>query len=132
MPPMPVKKAPQTRDVDVVLDFLRRLQKAFVTWEYAPVEAMLAPQAVVRLRQGELSGVDAIIGYLKNMGTKSYRFAITAPKGGLCTVNVSEPMVDSQGQTFEQIYHVRGDKVVEIIDMGRTLDMVYRPLSQPN
>lgn len=130
--PRPVKKAEQTRDVDVLVTFLSRLQRAFKNWEYAPVEQLLAKDVVVKTREGQVQGIDATIRHLKEMGKRRLDFIIAAPKGGYTTVQVRELTVDSKPHVIEVTFHVQHDKIVEIIDLGRTPEMVYRPLSQPN
>ncbi|MSQ25084.1 MAG: nuclear transport factor 2 family protein [Dehalococcoidia bacterium] len=134
-PPMPryVPRAVQTREMDVLATFLRALDRAYDTWEYAPAEALLAPDVVLRTRAGETTGADAIVRHMKALGQRPLRFTIVAPKGGQTTVNIAELMPDGRrGPERELIFHVRHDKVSQITDLGRTPDMVYRPQSQPN
>lgn len=125
--------APQSRECNVLADFLRRVQEAHRTGDYKAVEAMLAPDVLLRTKEGEQQGVPAAMEFLKGMGRQRYRAQIVAPKGGLITVNVSPILLDgSWGKSHEQVYRLYKDKVVEIMDLGRTPDMVYRPASQPN
>ena len=134
-PPIPryVPRATQTREMDVLVTFLRALERAYDTWEYAPAEALLAPGVLLRTRAGETAGADAIIRHMKVLGERPVRFTIVAPKGGQTTVNIAERMPDGRrGPEHELIFHVRHDKISQITDLGRTPDMVYRPQSQPN
>ncbi len=130
--PRPIKKAVQTRDMDVLVEFLTRLQKAFKNWEYQPVEELMDPAISMRTRAGDIVGIDAAIRHLKVIGQTPHDFIIAAPKGGLTTVQFREIVVDTKPRVFEMTVRVQHDKVTEIIDLGRTPEMVYRPLSQPN
>ena len=130
--PMVFPRAPQTRDVDVLVEFLRRIQKARETWDYESAEEMIDPKAILRTRDGEKVGIDSIIRFLKTLGEKPYKAEIVAPKGGLATVLITPITIDTRAQSREQIYRIRNDKLIELIDMGRTPEMVYRPMSQPN
>lgn len=134
-PPIPryVPRATQTREMDVLVAFLRALNRAYTSWEYAPAEALLAKDVVLCTRDGDLTGADPIIRHMKALGQRPVRFTIVAPKGGQTTVNVAEAMPDGRrGPERELIFHVRHDKISQITDLGRTPDMVYRPQSQPN
>jgi hypothetical protein len=125
--------ATQTRECQVLKEFLRRVQEAHRTGDYGPVEAMVAPDAVLRTAQGERQGAAAVIELLKAMGAQRYRAQIVAPRGGLVTVNVSPVTIDGGwGPAHEQVYRLYHDRVVELIDLGRTPEMVYRRRSQPN
>ena len=67
------------------------------------------------------------------MAQEPYRASIVAPKGGLVSVLISPIRIDGDRRgSREQIYRLRHDKIVEVIDLGRTPQMVNRPLSQPN
>lgn len=128
-----VKRAPQTRECDVLKKFLRRVLQAHHTGDYGPVEAMIAPDAILRTAQGEREGAAQIIEHLKELGKAPYRAQIVAPKGGLVTVNISPITIDGGwGPAHEQVYRLYHDKLAELIDLGRTPEMVYRPRSQPN
>jgi hypothetical protein len=128
-----VKRAPQTRDCDVLLEFLRRVQQARHTGDYGPVEAMLAPDVILRTAQGESKGAAHVVEHLKELDKTPYRAQIVAPRGGLMTVNISPITIDGGwGPAHEQVYRLYYDKVVEMIDLGRTPEMVYRDRSQPN
>ncbi|MEE9284329.1 MAG: hypothetical protein V3V35_01235 [Dehalococcoidia bacterium] len=127
------RRAPQTREMDVLTEFLRRVQKARATADYEPFEMMVGADAVLQTADGETRGADAVVGHLRAMGRERYRVQIVAPKGGLITVLVSPVTINGGwGRSHEQIYEVYRDKVVGLTDLGRTPDMVYRRRSQPN
>ena len=131
-PAMP-RRATQTREMDVLTEFLRRVQKARATSDYGPVEEMVAPDATVLTGDGEDRGAEALVGLLRRMGGKRFRAQIVAPKGGLITVLMSPVTRDGGwGPSWEQIYEIYDDQVVGLTDLGRTPDMVYRSRSQPN
>ena len=58
-------RATQTREMGVVTEFLRRLMRAYSSWDYAPVEELIHSDAVLRTREGEKTGIDPIIRHLK-------------------------------------------------------------------
>ena len=134
--PFPMKmfpRATQTREVDVLAEFLMRVHHAIGTGEYGPVEELLDAEVQVRTRVGQVSGIPAAIDFFKVMAQEPYRASIVAPKGGLVTVLISPIRIDGDRRgSREQIYRLRHDKIVEVIDLGRTPQMVNRPLSQPN
>jgi hypothetical protein len=125
-------RAQQTRDIDFLVEFLRRIQKARETWDYELVEEMIHAKAILRTVDGEKTGVDPIIRFLKSIGEKPYKAEIVAPKGGLATVLITPITIDTRAQSREQIYRIRNDMLIELTDLGRTPEMVYRPMSQPN
>ncbi|MBM4406321.1 MAG: hypothetical protein FJ039_09120 [Chloroflexi bacterium] len=125
-------RAQQTRDIDFLVEFLRRVQKARETGDYQPVAALIHPKALLRTHGGEKTGVDPIVNHLKTLAEKPYKAEIVAPKGGLATVLITPITVDTRAQSHEQVYRIRGDMLIELIDMGRTPEMVFRPMSQPN
>jgi hypothetical protein len=78
------------------------------------------------------TGIDPIIRHLKTEGKQRYKAKIVAPKGGLTTVIISPVLTDGvRGKEHEIVLRVYHDKIAEVIDLGRTPDMVYRPESQP-
>ena len=126
------RRATQTREVDVLSRFLGLVKKAHSTLDFAPVEAMIDPGVVLRTRDREEKGIAAVVAYLKEMGKSKYQAHIVAPKGGLTTVLISEVLIDGgRGNEHEQIYRLYRDKIVELIDLGRSPGLVSRPLSQP-
>lgn len=125
-------RAPQTRDIDFLVEFLRRVQKARETGDYQPVSALIHPKALLRTPGGEKTGVDPIVNHLKALAEKPYKAEIVAPKGGLATVLITPVTMDTRPQSREQVYRIRGDVLIELIDMARTPEMVFRPMSQPN
>ena len=126
-------RATQTREVDVLAEFLMRVYHAMETGEYGPVEELLDPEVQVRTRAGQVSGIPAATDFFKVMTQEPYRASIVAPKGGLATVLISPVRIDGDRRgSHEQIYRLSHDRIVEIIDLGRTPEMVYRPLSQPS
>ena len=125
-------RAYQTRDVDILTEFLRRVYKARDTWDYEPVEAMIEENAILRTRDGEKVGRDPIIRHLKVLGEHEYKASIVAPKGGRSTVIITPVTIDTRPESHEQFYRVKKDKIAELTDFGRKPEQVYRPLSQPN
>ena len=126
------RRATQTREIDFITRFLRELMAAYSTWDYSAVEEMIHPEAVLTTRQSEQKGTDPIIRHLKEMGKRRFRTQIVAPKGGLVTVLIT-PVVPEGPRPVgvEQTYRILNDRLVGLIDFGRTPDMVYRPESQP-
>jgi hypothetical protein len=125
-------RATQTREMDVVTKFLRRIMLAYSTWDYAPVEELIHTDASLRTKEGVKTGIDPIIRHLKAEGKQRYKATIVAPKGGLTTVIISPVLADGvRGKEHEIVLRVHRDKIAEVIDLQRTPDMVYRPESQP-
>lgn len=126
--------APQTREIDMLLGFFRRLKTAESTRDYSLVEQMIDPKAVLYTREGEKEGRETVLAHLREMAKQPNRKQIVAPKGGRITVLVSSlsAMGTLEGRPREQVYHIRQDHLVGLVDLGRTPDMVYRPESQPN
>ena len=124
----------QTREVDVLGELFRRVKTADVTGDYTHVEEMIDQDAVLLTREGEEKGIETIIRHLREMGGQGrYRVQIVAPKGGLIAVLIHPVSFEgvTVGRGREQTYRLRQDKLIELIDLGRTPDMVYRPESQP-
>ena len=126
-------RATQTREMDVLTEFIRRVQQARATSDYGPVKEMITPDALLRTADGETRGAGAVVDLLKEMNRERFRAQIVAPKGGLITVLISPVTRDGGwGRSREQVCEVYRDQVVGLTDLGRTQDMVYRPRSQPN
>ncbi len=125
--------ATQTREMDFLLEFFNQMKLAAASGDYAALEPMIDEQAVFRTTGGRKVGRDLIVQHLKAMDKTRHRKQIVAPKGGYVTVNVLPLAFDGTlaGRPHEQIYHIRQDRLVELIDLGRTPDMVNRPESQP-
>lgn len=126
--------ASQTREVAFLIRFFRMLKTAKGTGVWAPVEALIDPQAFLRTKAGVTAGAKAVLQHLQAMQEHPFQVSIVAPKGGLITVLVSS--MDREGQPVnrghEQVYRILRDHLVELIDLGRTPQQVYRPESQPN
>ena len=75
-------RATQTREVDVIAEFLARLHAAYRHWDYAPVEEMLDPEVELRTKEVVVKGKDTAVRFLKEMGKQRYRASIVAPKVG--------------------------------------------------
>ena len=127
-------RAPETREIDFLTEFFRRAKLAASSGDYGRLEEMIAADAALVTRDGRISGSQAVIAHLKAMAREQYRAEIVAPKGGLCTVLVHSVSWDGRvvGKAYEQVFRVREDRLIELIDLGRTQDEVYRPESQPN
>lgn len=127
------KRATQTREMELLTEFFRRISEAYRTGDFGPVDELIDPDVVLRTQQGERQGVAAVTDFLKAMGKERWKGQIVAPKGGLVTVLISPVTSEGGwGRGHEQVYRIHHDKLVELIDLGRTPDMVYRPGSQPN
>ncbi|MBI3743190.1 MAG: nuclear transport factor 2 family protein [Chloroflexi bacterium] len=125
--------APACREVAFLEDFFARLRKAEKNGDFSLVRALVADDAILRTSGAVEPGADAVMAFLQVMAKNRWRIAIVGPKGGLISVLVSPLANDgSIGQSHEQVYHINHDKLVELIAIGRTPDMVYRPRSQPN
>ena len=133
MPELILGRATQTREVDFMIEFFRRLKSAERTGDYPPVAEMVHPDAVLNTPAGEQKGVQPIIQHLRGMGEQRYRAEIVAPKGGLVAVLISRVSLEGASirPAHEQTYRLSHDKLVELIDIGRTPNLVYRPESQP-
>lgn len=126
-------RSTETREVEVLSDLFRRLRRAETDGDYSPVEGMVHPDAVLRVRGGESIGREAVVNFLREMGKSKYKAQIVAPKGGLTTVLIEDVGLGRarRSSAHEQIYRLLDDALVELIDIGRTPDMVYRSESQP-
>lgn len=125
--------APQTREVDFLMRFFKQLRLAKATGNYAPVEKLIDPQAALRTTKGTSLGSRVVLEHLRLMEEQPYHMEIVAPKGGLMTVLVSPDTAERSPLTssHEQVYRILQDRLVELIDLGRTPQQVYRPESQP-
>ena len=126
--------AAQTREVDFLMRFFRQLRLSKATGDYGPVEALIDPQASLTTKAGVAVGSKAVLQHLQEMGKQPYKMSLVAPKGGLLTVLVA-PLANGGiplDRGHEQVYRILHDHLVELIDIGRTPQQVYRPESQPN
>ncbi len=127
-------RAPGTREMDFLTKFFKRARAAASSGDYAPVEGMIAGDAALVTRDGRATGSQDVIGHLKAMAREQYRAEIVAPKGGLCTILIRSVSWDGRvsSKAYEQVFRLREDRIIEVIDLRRTQDEVYRPESQPN
>ena len=114
-------------------EFFCRLKAAFISWNYLPIEEMLHPEVVLTTRQGQEQGFDPVIRHLKRLRGEPFRTQIVAPKGGLITVLITPIRMEGRlARSQEQVYRISHDRLIELVDLERTPDMVYRPESQPS
>ena len=123
--------APETREMATLEAFHQGAREARATRDWSAVEAMLDEHVVVRTREGALEGRAAALDLVQRMAEERARVAIVGPRGGLISVLVS-PRHATRRIEYERAYRLEHDKIVEIIDLGRTPDQVYRQRSQPN
>ena len=128
------RRGAETREVETLMKLFRRIKVAHGTGDYAAVADMVHEDAVLRTVEGEEHGRDPIIRHLKMIEDSRHQTEIVAPKGGLVTVVMTPISRDGSrtGKGYEQIYRLAHDRLVELIDIGRTPDMVNRPESQPS
>ena len=111
--------------------FHQGAREARATRDWSAVEAMLDEHVVVRTRGEVRQGRQVALDLVQRMAEERARVAIVGPRGGLISVLVS-PRHATRRIEYEQTYRLEHDKIVEIIDLGRTPDQVYRQRSQPN
>ena len=128
------RRATQTREIDFLREFFRRITEAKNSGDYEPVKELCAPDVVLRYRRDQLKGPDSVVDHFKELAARRHQIAIAAPKGGLVTVLVRDVSWDGtlSSQSSEQIFRIAHDKLVELIDLGRSASMVHRPESQPS
>jgi len=126
--------APQTREIDFLMRFFKKLRLAKASGSYTLVEKLIDPQAILRTMTGSSKGSKAVLEHLRLMEEQPYHMEIVAPKGGLMTVLVSPIMHGERlpGLGYEQVYRILNDNLLEVIDLGRTPGQVFRPESQPS
>ena len=124
----------QTHEVEFIMSFFHQLKLAKKTGVYAPVERLIAPDARLLTAKGEHKGAKEVLEHLKEMEKQRYHMDIVAPKGGLVTVLVAPVSYEGLpiGRGREQVYRILDEKLIELIDIGRTPQQVNRPESQPN
>ena len=123
--------APETREMATLEAFHQGAREARATRDWSAVEAMLDEHVLVRTRGEARQGRQAALDLVQRMVEERARVAIVGPRGGLISVLVS-PRHATRRIEYEQTYRLEHDKIVEIIDLGRTPDQVYRQRSQPN
>ncbi len=124
----------QTHEVEFIMTFFHNLKLGKKTGDYTAVERLIAPDARLLTAKGERRGAKEVLEYLKEMEKQRYHMEIVAPKGGLVTVLVAPVSYEGQpiGRGREQVYRLLDEKLIELIDIGRTPQQVNRPDSQPN
>ena len=131
---MTMAHASQTHELGFLLDFFKKVRTAAQSGDYSPLEPLIRADAKLITAAGEQVGRETVLAQLKGMQQQRHRIQIVAPKGGLITVLIVPLSREDTlvGRGREQVYRVAEDQLIELTDLGRTPNMVYRPESQPN
>ena len=123
--------ASETRELEILQEFHRKVRIANSERDWQPVEDMMDEKAILRTKGKVTEGRAAIVELVRILAQMRYKIAVVGPRGGLISVLVSPPSTTRRVE-HEQIYRIHNDKIVELIDLGRTPNQVYRLRSQPN